>query len=348
MIYITKGEDISTPVEKGLIEEMFSVKAGQVNSIPFPTRHHRDDPGDPLDDRPSAIQLIGVLKMRKPSNFDLSSIQSVKRAAASEGGASSGGYLLSSLALDPHSLIICSTAPIILTHTIDDHRTFNVFLPADAIPSYKGESFDIEYVVVEKRLSDGHLEMMMVVVKAGMSLNESQCRVLYSQDCPAVICDPQQVTISDLQQKLRNDEPINESVLKVLSEYKSFPKLQTSPQTLQYSIKDNQQVEVAIIKVILERSTIVSITVIPRTAASKLCIELSRVEAIEDLFSASDSTAVKQRLIYRRQYDGIDFAAQVAAEHLPEMCIIDAPIFKIYINMQLFIDDAFSCAIYIR
>jgi hypothetical protein len=156
--------------------------------------------------------------------------------------------------------------------------------------------------------------------------------------------------LSDVERRLREGLSLDKSVLKVLhaNSIKSTTATQSS-KTLKFSVKDNDEQEVAIIEAVTDRSIIKRVLVHPKQDMSKVSVEIFRIELIEDLFSSSDSTAIKQRLVYKRDYEDIDLLAHVNLDNLPpSLTIINTPIFKVFFALHLVIDDSVSCSIQVR
>lgn len=314
---------------------MITLTVGKINHLPLPVL---DDPS------PSAIQLLGVIKLRRPGKFDLDSLASLKRASAGEGGASSGGYLLSSLALDPHSLIILSTAPLLLhPDNRTEHPMFNVFVPEDAIPSYKGDSFDIEYVLVRKRLEDGHLELSMVLARTNQ-MSVVLPRIVYSRDCPCLIVDPKVFSLETIKRQLRSeDEAIHQDALTMLvRQSKSERNQQTIDlPTVSFSVKDHEGGEVAIVKH-LKASKLIEVHL--KQSVSTLKAEIYRHETIDDLFSSSEATARSSSLVYKKELSGLDMVVLINLEDIPDNYVaITCSIFKIQYALALLFDDHSKC-----
>ena len=217
---------------------------------------------------------------------------------------------------------------------------FVVYCPSDAFPTYKGDSFDVEYAIVRKRLSDGHLEMGLVIVGGGAS---ESVRILYSRDCPCLLSPDatNRVSLERMQRQLHGGEPIDKEALELLRRPQSQPTLTHR----NYSIKDNDSVEVATVRVCKQNCELSSISVCMKRSVPNLKADLVRVESIGDLFSSSDSTAITRRLVYRKEYAGIEMVVDLDLEDLPlRLASFACPMLSVCFALNLSF-DTLSCSL---
>ena len=263
--------------------------AGQANVVPLPV-----DPDD--DAGASAVQLVGAVKLRKPGCFDLEGLSELKRQLTMEGGASSGGYLLSSLAVDPHSLIVLSTVPLIFTPT-DELLFLNVWIPSEAIPTFKGETLDVEYVIVRKRLRDGHLEMAIVNLSGSSAVHS---RVSYSRDCPCFVGSPFETPSVAL------DHHQIAFYEKLMFDAATEPTIASS---IQFSLKNNQQEQQAVLGVKLAGNEVTEMSLEMSQPTNNIDVEVYRLERIHHPSSYGNAVNERRRLVMRKSFTDVLMAS---------------------------------------
>lgn len=314
--------------------------AGSVATIPLPEfaidpDDHDDEDEDAAEDKrdnpPSVVQLLGVLKVRNPARVSAESIAHLKRVAAGVGGASSGGYLLSNLAFNDNALIVLSTAPIIQQEGMKGSLFLHAFIPPDAFPSYKGDALDIEYVIVRKRLSDGHLAMSIVQVQGIMQCSS---RIAYSRDCPACLGPVDRVDLDQIRRQLREGLLIDREALDILKRTMMVFPLPSPILSRSFNIK-NDETDIAVLSLTREQPGTVKCSVKFISFISSLRLELLRLEIIDDLFTEDTDSRATSKLLARREFTGIDMLTRMDIDDLPDSATFISTICKSVIALRV-------------